>query len=337
MSSRRDYEEREVRIRPGRTKRPRSKDRPDYSELPTAFVTTVDRGRITCNLANGKTVTAMKARELGKNAIVVGDLIRLDGDISASPGTLARAVEVQARRNYLARTVDDVGAFEKVVAANVDQLVIVISAANPQPRHGFIARSLAVAFDQGITPIVVVTKCDLADPTEFLMPYRALDVVIIMSSILTAKSDRTASENSGVHDLAGLLSNKISVLIGHSGVGKSTMVNRLVGSDARATGNVNDATGRGRHTSSSAYALALPTGGWIIDTPGIRSFGLEHLDVSRIIGSFPDLAQVIASCPKLCSHDEPGCALNDISPDSSSYQRVASLRRLLKDSGQPIT
>lgn len=328
--SRRNYDESDVRIRPSRSKRPRSKDRPDYSKLPIGFVTTVDRGRITC-IAAGIELSAMKARELGKNAVVVGDQIRLDGDISGREGTLARAVAVMQRKNQLSRTVDDIGAFEKVVAANVDHLVIVAATSNPEPRPGFIDRSLAVAYDQGIQPILVMTKCDLADPDEFLDPYRALDFPIIKCSIR-----KGISETVGVAELTALLTNKSSVLIGHSGVGKSTLVNRLVGSEERATGDVNLATGRGRHTSSSAYALQLPTGGWIIDTPGIRSFGLEHIDLERIINSFPDLASIIATCPKNCSHDEVECALNKITPGSATEQRVAGLRRILAARSQPI-
>lgn len=324
----RQFDERDIRIRPKRSK-PRSKDRPDYSALPIAFVTTVDRGRITAILSSGQEITAMKARELGKNSIVVGDQIRLAGDITGSDGSLARAVEVLPRRNQLARTVDDIGAHEKVVAANVDQLIIVTATADPEPRHGFVARCLAVAYDQGITPVLVMTKCDLADPTEFLEPYRALGVKVLRT--------RRAGVIEGVTELAGQLATKKSVLIGHSGVGKSTLFNALVGNSDRSTGDVNLATGRGRHTSSSAMAVLLENGGWIIDTPGIRSFGLEHLDLSRVIGSFEDLAAVVARCPKLCSHNEAGCALNEIPSDSPSLARVASLRRLLADTGQPIT
>lgn len=332
----RQFDERDIRTRPKRSM-PRSKDRPDYSALPIAFVTTVDRGRITAILdsrlssgsSSGQEITAMKARELGKNAVVVGDQIRLAGDISGAEGSLARAVEVLPRRNQLARTVDDVGAHEKVVVANVDQLVIVTAAADPEPRHGFVARCLAVAYDQGITPILVMTKCDLADPTEFLAPYRALDVRVLRT--------HRVGKIEGVTELATQLASKKSVLIGHSGVGKSTLFNALVGNSNRSTGDVNLATGRGRHTSSSAIAVLLDNGGWVIDTPGIRSFGLEHLDLARVISSFEDLAAVIARCPKLCSHNETGCALNEISIDSPSFARVASLRRLLADTSQPIT
>ena len=322
----RRYDESDVRIRPSRSNPRRSKDRPDYSTAPTAFVTTVDRGRITCLTDSGVLVTAMKARELGKNSVVVGDRIRLSGDVTGADGTLARAVEVMPRKNQLSRTVDDVGAFEKVLVSNIDQMVIVVAAANPEPRHGFIDRCLVVAFDQGITPILVVTKCDLADPADFIETYRDLKFETITSSIPKNSTEKSEA----VVRLLGLLDGKVSVLIGHSGVGKSTLFNRLLGTEARATGSVNDATGRGRHTSSSAHAFALANG-WLIDTPGVRSFGLEHIDRNRVISSFADLAEAIESCPKNCSHNEPNCGLNRLGGEES-HARVESLRRLLNSS-----
>jgi ribosome biogenesis GTPase len=329
MSSRgRRYDESDAKVRAPRSKPRRSKDRPDYSTSPIGFVRTVDRGRITCILDNGKEITAMKARELGKNAVVVGDYIRLDGDVSGAQGSLARAVEVEPRSNFLSRTVDDAGAFEKVVAANVDQLVIVIAAADPTPRLGFVDRCLVVAYDQGIQPIIVVTKCDLSDPSEFLAAYGDLEVATFRTSV-KANSDLTS--------LRQKLSGKKSVLIGHSGVGKSTLFNKLLGSDTRSTGDVNTATGKGRHTSSSAYALAFERSGWIIDTPGVRSFGLEHVDRSRVIGAFAELSSIVANCPKRCSHDEPSCALNSSIDNPKVSQRIAGLRRILAASSQPIT
>lgn len=324
---RKRYDESDARIRAPRSKPRRSKDRPDYSSLATATVITVDRGRITSILDDGLEVTAMKARELGKNAIVVGDLIKLDGDLSGAPGTLARAVEVEPRRNTLSRTIDDAGAQEKVVAANVDQLLIVVAAANPEPRHGFVDRCLAVAFDQGIKPILVITKSDLANPAEFISDYESLDIDIFKSA-LPKEIRNESAKSEEIVKLSSALKGKRSVLIGHSGVGKSTLVNAIAKSSLRSTGDVNEATGRGRHTSSSAYAFELPGSGWIIDTPGVRSFGLEHIDRNRIIGSFEELARLIVKCPKNCSHDEERCALNEAS-ESGSKRRIAGLRRIL--------
>lgn len=325
--ARRRPDESDIRIRPPRSTRPRSKDRPEHKSAITARVVTVDRGRTLCRTENGIFVNAMKARELGKNSVVVGDLVNLVGDTSGMEGTLARIVGVQPRKNSLSRTIDDAGAFEKTIASNIDQMLIVAASANPEPRHGFIDRCLAVAFDQGITPIIVMTKSDLADSRLFLETYSSLDVTAFATH-----------RGANLSEITKKLAGKSSVLIGHSGVGKSTLVNALLGGEHRATGDVNDATGRGRHTSSSAIAFELPTGGTIIDTPGVRSFGLEHIDRSRIIGSFEELQPALALCPKNCSHDEEKCGLNDFITDRPDLQRrVEGLRRLLTASAQPIT
>lgn len=320
--SKRTFDESDVRIRPSRSVPRRSKDRPDYSKLPIALVTQVDRGRSLCLTDDGKTIIAMKARELGKNAVVVGDLVRLDGDISGSEGTLARIVEVTERKNSLSRTIDDVGAMERAIVSNVDLMLIVVAIANPEPRTGFIDRALVVAYDQGITPILVITKCDLADP-------KALQELYAPLSIEVFATERGADVSAIRHRLEG----KASVLLGHSGVGKSTLLNAILGQEARSTGAVNEVTGRGRHTSSNAVAFELDSGdrkGWLIDTPGVRSFGLRHIDPNRVIGAFGELQEVIASCPKNCSHDEESCALNAwLENNPQGAERVNNLRRLL--------
>jgi ribosome biogenesis GTPase len=310
--------------------RPRTKDRPDYSDAQTAKIIEVDRGRVKALIENNldssiKTeVTAMKARELGKKSVVVGDLVSVVGDLSGAEGSLARVVTVLPRKNSLTRTIDDHVNDERVIVANVDQMGIVVSAANPEPREGFIDRALVVAFDQGIKPIIIMTKQDLADGTEFLNPYKELDITIF-------KIDKS----SDLTELVNQLQEQVTVLLGHSGVGKSTLVNKLLGDERRATGDVNDVTGRGRHTSSSAIALQLPSKGkklssWIIDTPGVRSFGIAHVEPTRVISAYQEFTEAIKHCPKNCTHNEESCALNNwpnLTPQNLA--RLASLRRVL--------
>jgi len=333
MAKTRNYDGENVRVRPARTSRPRSKDRPDYSKSTLALVISVDRGRTTCLIeSKGLVVTAMKARELGKQSVVVGDQVGLVGDLSGGAGTLARIVKVKPRTNELSRTIDDAEKVEKRIVANVDQMAIVVAATNPQPRHGFVDRALVIAYDQGIKPLLIVTKTDLDDGAKFLQPYKDLEVEIFTTKALNEPSKKSLLRSDGLKDIRKELSGKITVLLGHSGVGKSTLVNALVAEAEQVTGSVNDVTGRGRHTSSAAIAFPLNPG-WIIDTPGVRSFGIAHVDSARVIGAFGEFEKIIAHCPKNCSHDEESCALNDSNFNKSlgekSKSRLSSLRRML--------
>jgi ribosome biogenesis GTPase len=278
----------------------------------------------------------MRARELGPKSVVVGDRVSIVGDVSGEEGSLARIVSVAERRNSLSRTVDDSAQVERTIVANIDQLVIVVAAFNPEPRRGLIDRFLVSAFTEGIMPKLVITKTDLGVVPDFLAEYEKLDVEILHTAI------KSESRQSDLNALHAMLSGKISVLVGHSGVGKSTLINALVPAADRLTGDVNVATGRGRHTSSSAIALPLDTSdGWIIDTPGIRAFGLSHIDVNRIVDAFTDLSLVAATCLSNCSHAESSCKLDEwASPNGvanpARLARLSSLRTLLSVKEQPV-
>jgi ribosome biogenesis GTPase / thiamine phosphate phosphatase len=269
-------------------------------------------------------ITAMKARELGRRGIVVGDRVRLAGDVSGQPGTLARVVRVQPRTSVLRRSAEDDDPTERIIVANADQLVIVTALADPTPRPRLIDRFLVAAFDAGLDPLLCLTKADLAAPDDLIAAYEPLGVRwIALSRPFAGQLDQ----------LRTLLADRISVLVGHSGVGKSTLVNALLPDAARAVGSVSPVTGRGRHTSSSAVALPLGGDGWVIDTPGLRSFGLAHVAPDRVVRAFPEFADALAQCPPGCSHLETGCALADWVAEHggpAEAARLDSLRRLLR-------
>ncbi len=285
------------------------------------MVVTVDRGRWGCVLGGDphRLVTAMRARELGRTPIVVGDEVDVVGDLSGRPDTLARIVRRAERRSVLRRTADDTDPTERVVVANADQMMMVVALADPPPRTGLVERALIAAYAGGLTPILCLTKTDLADPAPFAEQFAGLDLIVV-----------TAGRDQPLEPVQSLLDGHITVLLGHSGVGKSTLVNRLVPQADRATGEVSG-VGKGKHTSTQSVALPLPGGGWVVDTPGVRSFGLAHIEPDDVLKAFSDLGGQIEDCPRGCGHlgppADPECALDGLS--GAQARRVEAARRLL--------
>lgn len=329
-----EFDEADVRVRPNpKANRPRTKRRPAHADARIARVLGLDRGRYTVLIdedgPDEHVALASRARELRKQPIVTGDRARVVGDSSGDEGTLARIVGIEERTSLLRRSADDTDQVERVVVANADQMLIVVAAADPEPRPRLVDRYLIAALDAGIHPLLVVTKTDLADPTDFLSHFEGVDDLTVFTS---------GTGDMPVDEIGRHLVGHSTVFVGHSGVGKSTLVNALVPTAERATGHVNEVTGRGRHTSSSTVSLRYvgeDGRGWVIDTPGVRSFGLGHVDPANILKAFSDLAVVAEDCPRGCTHlpDAPDCAIIEAVEEGRLGERGAarldSLQRLL--------
>ena len=230
--------------RPRRRTRPRTKDRPTYDDAVDGVVVTVDRGRFTL-LIDGATVMAMKSRPLGRKGVVVGDRVRVVGDVSGVDGSLARIVEVVPRTTTLRRTADDDDPVERVIVSNADQLVVVTALADPEPRPRLIDRALVAAFDAGMSPLLCLTKADLADPEVLLSTYRSLGVPWVVTE-----------RGGDLAEVRDRLRGRTSVLVGHSGVGKSTLVNALIPDANRDVGRRQ----RGHRSRPPHLDLGLPAG-----------------------------------------------------------------------------
>ena len=343
-----------VRVRPSRGSRPRTKQRPSHADAALGMVTRIDRGHYRIRLDDpgltedsGGNITAMKARELGRGKVVVGDRVAVVGDASGRKDTLARMVRIEERTTLLRRSAEDGDAAgtERAIVANAHKLVIVTAVADPEPRPRMIDRYLVAAYDAGMEPLIVLTKTDLADAAPLTDLYSPLGVRCLATH-LPHGSETQPPEAGGADERPGdgveavrrALTGAVSVLVGHSGVGKSTLINAIVPGADRATGRVNEVTGRGRHTSTSLQALALPGGGWVIDTPGVRSFGVSHVGSADVLRGFPDLDSVAEDCPRGCTHEDGvvDCALDEWVSDPAAPEgrraRVESFRRLLAPS-----
>ncbi len=280
---------------------------------------------------------ANRSKEAGHHSdgLAVGDRVRLL-ETSRDSGQI---VEILPRRNRLARrsAVPMPGAhpFEQVIAANVDLVVPVFAAADPAPHWNLLDRYLVSAESLELPSLVCITKLDLAQagdsgPDEELAAsaeeYRRIGYQVLLTSARTG---------AGLDELSQALSGRISVLVGKSGVGKTTLLNALQPGLGLRVNEVNPVTGKGRHTTSSAEMFMLNSGGALVDTPGVREFGLWDVDQDDLALFFPEMRPYVGRCRfgLDCRHeDEPGCALRKaVMSGLVSPRRYQSFMRLKQD------
>lgn len=257
--------------------------------------------------------------------LAVGDRVRVHR-VSDDRGAVE---EVLPRRSVLSRPEPDQGRrrtrlLQRVLAANADRVVVVVAAADPGFDPGIVDRVLVVAEWSRLDALVVVNKMDLvaAEPPEVAV-YRRMGYRVVATSATTGL---------GIDELRAALTGNVSVVTGHSGVGKTSLLNAVEPGLGLAVGRLNEVTGRGRQTTTSSVWIPLAGGGALVDTPGIREFGLYNVPPREVTWLFRDLREVAPRCKfGDCLHrDEPGCAVAAaVATGEIAAWRVASYQRVL--------
>jgi ribosome biogenesis GTPase len=262
--------------------------------------------------------------------LVVGDHVVLEGRASQQVVS-----EVRPRHGSLLRRSPGEDR-PRVIAANVDQAVVVMAAVSPEPNPRLLDRLLVACHHAGIAPVVCVNKVDQGmDAAEAWLPdYQDAGYPIVLVSARTTR---------GLGGLQRLVDRRTTLFCGPSGVGKSALLNAIHPGYRLREGSISEATGKGRHTTSSAQLLALPGGGFVVDTPGVREFGLWDLRPDQLIDCFPDLGRSAQQCAYAgCTHDtDEGCAVRDaVQAGRLSSRRYTSYLKLQRElaaavGGQP--
>ena len=270
-------------------------------------------GEVDCDLAD-------ELRLVQRTALAVGDDVLFDKEV-------LRVRHVLPRRTWLSRPDPTSPSVERVIAANVDLVLIVAALRDPVLSVGLVERVALAVGRGGATPVVCANKVDLAADRKAelapLVPLEAAGMEVLPCSATTGE---------GVEALQARMRGRTSVLVGHSGVGKSSLLNAVAPELALVTGTVRDADGKGRHTTTSSSLFALADGTRLIDTPGVRQFGMWRMTPTGLAEAFPDLAEHAGACRyRDCTHDhEPRCGVRDAAEQGRlAPARYASYLRIL--------
>ncbi len=285
----------------------------------------------------GRSMSGQRANDAAdRTSPVVGDVVRFHAEPSRGPIAPKRPRgvidEITPRRNQLVRR-SVTGRTTDVVAVNVDVVVIVVAIADPPYKKGLIDRYLVACETEGLEAIICVNKADLLRDDEDrealaadLEIYPTLEYPVVLTSAET-------EDGEGLDHLRSLIAERVSVFTGPSGVGKSSLLNALEPDLALATADVSHRTGKGRHTTTGAVLVPIGDGGYVVDTPGLRSFGLDHVDAREVRTGFRDLAAVADGCRfSDCRHlSEPDCAVKAaVDAEEIDAERYDSYIRLLE-------
>jgi ribosome biogenesis GTPase len=262
-----------------------------------------------------RVVAVADIREI--DPVAIGDVVRY---VDAGDGS-GQIAEVLPRRNKLVRRAAGNKPLEQVIVANVDQVVAVFAAAHPAPTWELLDRYLAAAESRELPAVICITKLDLAGPGDLddeLANYERIGYPVILTS---------AVSGDGIDRLREQLRNRLSVVVGKSGVGKTSLLNAVQPGLGLNVNEVSEVTGKGKHTTTALQLFDLDVGGSIVDTPGMREFGLWNVAEGELAALFPELQPLLGRCRfgANCRHDrEPGCAVRE-----AVYEGKVSERRWL--------
>jgi len=268
------------------------------------------------------------------NPIAVGDKVDLEVENETEDSAIITAIH--DRRNYITRQSPHNRRYHHIVASNLDQLLLVATLRDPKTSQGFIDRFLAASEMYGVPALLLFNKADLYRAREMEKfgqlseMYGAIGYPVLLTSVQTGQ---------GLPEVMEVLSGKVTLLSGHSGVGKSSFLNHLFPDMNRRTAEVSDWSGKGMHTTTFAEMFDLPGGGEIIDTPGVREFGLVDVSRQELSHYFPEMRRVLGNCQfNDCLHlEEPGCAVKEgVLSGSISEDRYVSYVNILESLPEPM-
>lgn len=266
-------------------------------------IRTADGNTLECRLRGQFRQQGLRAT----NPIAVGDHVLFTVEDDGN-GVI---IDILDRKNYIIRKSVNLSKEVHIIAANIDQAMIIATVSQPRTSLGFIDRFLCVAEAYDIPAIVVLNKLDLQTEAEQIELNRSYKEIYTNANypVYTV----SATENTGIDELRKVLKDKVTLVFGHSGVGKSTLLNAIQPELGLRTGEISEVHSKGKHTTTFAEMFALTEGGSVIDTPGVKEFGMVNMKEEELYHYFPEIFKAAARCKfGNCLHrNEPGCAVKE--------------------------